>query len=48
MGVEQIPYVIGYAHQIADETRAFFEGPPVSGSEKALLAHGNAERLLGL
>lgn len=48
MGVERTPYVIGHAHQIADEAFAFIEGPPVSDSEKTLIAHGNVKWPLGL
>lgn len=48
MGAERILYSIDYPYQSLDGARAFIERLPVSEAEKALIAHGNAERLLGL
>ncbi|MNL10903.1 Amidohydrolase [compost metagenome] len=48
MGAERILYSIDYPYQSLDGARAFIERLPVSDVDKALIAHGNAERLLGL
>lgn len=48
MGAERILYSIDYPYQSLDGARAFIENLPISYAEKALIAHGNAERLLGL
>ena len=48
MGAERILYSVDYPYQSLDGARAFIDALPVSGAEKALIAHGNAERLLGL
>jgi len=48
MGAERILYSVDYPYQSLDGARAFIERLPVSDAEKALIAHGNAERLLGL
>ena len=48
MGAERILYSIDYPYQSLDGAHAFIEGLPVSEADKALIAHGNAERLLGL
>jgi predicted TIM-barrel fold metal-dependent hydrolase len=48
MGAERILYSIDYPYQSLDGARAFIDRLPVSAGEKALIAHGNAERLLGL
>ena len=48
MGAERILYSIDYPYQSLDGARDFIERLPVSDREKALIAHGNAERLLGL
>lgn len=48
MGAERILYSIDYPYQSLDGARAFIERLPGSDADKALIAHGNAERLLGL
>lgn len=48
MGSERILYSIDYPYQSLDGAKAFIESLPISDAEKALIAHGNAERLFGL
>ncbi|KQV99633.1 amidohydrolase family protein [Rhizobacter sp. Root1221] len=48
MGAERILYSIDYPYQSLDGARAFIDSLPVSDADRALIAHGNAERLLGL
>lgn len=48
MGPERILYSIDYPYQSLDGARAFFEALPVDEPTKALIAHCNAARLLGL
>lgn len=48
MGAERILYSIDYPYQSLDGVRAFIERLPISDADKELIAHGNAERLLGL
>ncbi|MBV6886426.1 amidohydrolase family protein [Xanthomonas campestris pv. spermacoces] len=48
MGAERILYSIDYPYQSLDGARAFIECLPVDETDKALIAHGNAERLLSL
>ncbi|CAN7142084.1 MULTISPECIES: amidohydrolase family protein [unclassified Variovorax] len=48
MGGERILYSIDYPYQSLDGARAFIDRLPVSEADKGLIAHGNAERLLGL
>ena len=48
MGAERILYSVDYPYQSLDGARDFIESLPASDLEKALIAHGNAERLLGL
>ena len=48
MGPERILHSIDYPYQSLDGARAFIDALPISDAEKALIAHGNAERLLRL
>jgi predicted TIM-barrel fold metal-dependent hydrolase len=48
MGAERILYSIDYPYQSLDGAREFIEKLPINDTEKALIAHGNAERLLNL
>lgn len=48
MGAERILYSIDYPYQSLDGARSFIENLPISETEKALIAHGNAEKLLRL
>lgn len=48
MGAERILYSIDYPYQSLDGARDFIAQLPISAAEKALIAHGNAERLLGV
>jgi predicted TIM-barrel fold metal-dependent hydrolase len=48
MGVDRILYSVDYPYQSLDGARAFIEHLPVSDTDKVLIAHGNAERLLHL
>ncbi len=48
MGAERILYSVDYPYQSLDGARSFIERLPIGDTEKALIAHGNAERLLGL
>lgn len=48
MGAERILYSIDYPYQSLDGVRAFIESLPISEREKALIAHGNAEKLFKL
>jgi len=48
MGADRILYSIDYPYQSLDGARSFIEGLPICDTEKALIAHGNAERLLGI
>lgn len=48
MGAERILYSIDYPYQSLDGVRAFIGSLPVNEADKVLIAHGNAQRLLGL
>lgn len=48
MGAERILYSLDYPYQSLDGARAFIERLPISDADKACIAHGNAEQLLGL
>jgi uncharacterized protein len=48
MGAQRILYSIDYPYQSLDGARTFIERLPIGDADKALIAHGNAERLFGL
>lgn len=48
MGADRILYSIDYPYQSLDGARDFIERLPISETDRTLIAHGNAERLLGL
>ena len=48
MGAERILYSIDYPYQSLDGAREFIAGLPISEADKSCIAHGNAERLLGM
>jgi len=48
LGAQSILYSIDYPYQSLDGARAFIDALPISEAERALIAYGNAERLLGL
>lgn len=48
MGPERILYSVDYPYQSLDGVRAFLDSLPVTPDERALIAHGNAARLLHL
>jgi predicted TIM-barrel fold metal-dependent hydrolase len=48
VGVDRIIFSADYPYCSMDESRSFLEHLPVSEADRARIAHGNAERLLGL
>ncbi|MDO5614069.1 MAG: amidohydrolase family protein [Paracoccus sp. (in: a-proteobacteria)] len=48
MGADRILYSVDYPYQSMNGVRDFLNRLPVSDDDRALIAHGNAERLLGL
>jgi len=48
VGAERIMFSVDHPYGSMAEARAFLEQLPVSPADKELIAHGNAERLLGL
>ncbi|HVB10493.1 MAG TPA: amidohydrolase family protein [Bacillota bacterium] len=48
VGVERIMFSADYPYASMEEARAFLERLPVSPADRERIAHGNAERLLGL
>ena len=48
LGAERILYSLNYPYQTLDGARAFLEQLPIPDADKALIAHGNAEKLLRL
>ena len=48
LGAERILYSLDYPYQTLDGARAFLEQLPIPDADKALIAHGNAEKLLRL
>jgi predicted TIM-barrel fold metal-dependent hydrolase len=48
MGADRILYSIDYPYQSLDGARAFLDSLPIGKADQALIAHGNAQRLLGL
>jgi predicted TIM-barrel fold metal-dependent hydrolase len=47
-GFDRIMFSADYPYQSMSEARAFLEQIPASAADKARIAHGNAEKLLGL
>jgi predicted TIM-barrel fold metal-dependent hydrolase len=48
VGSERIMFSVDYPYGSMKEALAFLEQLPVSAAERAAIAHGNAERLLGV
>jgi len=48
VGVERIMFSVDYPYGSMAEARAFLEHLPVSAADRERIAHGNAERMLGL
>jgi predicted TIM-barrel fold metal-dependent hydrolase len=48
VGVERIMFSVDYPYGSMAEARAFLEHVPVSEADRERIAHGNAEKLLGL
>ena len=48
VGVDRIMFSADYPYQSMSQARAFLDQLPVSASDNEKIAHGNAERLLGL
>jgi uncharacterized protein len=48
VGVDRIMFSADYPYQSMVEARAFLDRLPVSAADRERIAHGNAERLLGL
>ena len=48
VGVDRIMFSVDYPYCSMEESRGFLQYLPVSNADRARIAHGNAERLLGL
>lgn len=48
VGAERIVFSVDYPYQTLDGVRAFIENLPIPQAHKAMIAHGNAEKLLQL
>lgn len=48
MGADRVMFAVDYPYSRNEEGRAFLERIPLSPSDKEKIAHGNAERVLGL
>lgn len=48
MGVERVMFAVDYPYQRNEPAVSFIEGAELSDDERALICHGNAERVLGL
>jgi predicted TIM-barrel fold metal-dependent hydrolase len=48
IGVDRIMFSVDYPYCAMEESRSFLMNLPVSEADRARIAHGNAERLLGL
>ena len=48
MGTDRIMFSTDYPYASMTEARSFLDQLPVSPADKERIAHGNAERLLGL
>ena len=48
LGADRIMFAVDYPYLTMTGARAWLEALPVTEEERAAIAHGNAERLLGL
>jgi uncharacterized protein len=48
VGVDRIMFSVDYPYGSMEEARSFLEHLPVSAEDREKIAHGNAEKLLGL
>jgi len=48
MGAERIIYAVDYPYLTNTGARDFLENAPITAQQKALIGHGNAERLFKL
>jgi predicted TIM-barrel fold metal-dependent hydrolase len=48
VGADRIMFSVDYPFSRNTDGRAFLDGAPLGEEDRAKIAHGNAERLLGL
>ena len=48
VGADRVIFSVDYPYSTNEEARAFIDGAPISAADREKIAHGNAERLLGL
>ncbi len=46
MGADRIMFAVDYSYQRNDEAVAFIDAAPLTGADRELICHGNAERVL--